>query len=559
MQLRDYQDYAVDSIFRYFEEGGKGNPIVAMPTGTGKSLVIAGFIKKAFALHPSHRLIKLTHVKELITQNTSKLLDLWPTAPVGVYSAGLGRAEHSFPITFAGIASVAKRAKLFGHIDTIVIDECHLVSPKTSTMYQTFISGLRKINPHLKVIGFTATAYRLGQGRLTEGDALFTDICVDMTTLDIFNWFLAEGYLSPLIPRATKTELDVEDVSIQNGEYNLKELQAAVDKDAITMAALHETLLLGSDRRKWVIYASGVAHTINVTSMLDSMGINATCVHSEMADSLRDARIEEFKRNGYQAIVNNGILTTGVDFPDLDLIVVLRPTQSTGLWVQMLGRGTRPVYAPGFDLSTRDGRKAAMLAGPKQNCLVLDFAGNTRRLGPINDPILPRRKGAKGGGQAPVRVCENCAIYCHASLTTCPNCGFVFPRAVKFGQEASTDALIRGAIEEPVVAKFQVDRVVFTKHFRQDRPPSLKASYYCGLRRFDEWVCLEHEGYPRKRARDWWRQRADNPTPPESIDEAFARLKELRTPVGIRVWVNKKHPEILHYDYTSTSGTSGNN
>lgn len=559
MQLRDYQDFAVDAIFRYFEKGGTGNPIVAMPTGTGKSLVIAGFIKKAMTLYPNQRIIKLTHVKELIKQNTDKLLALWPTAPVGLYSAGLKRNELGFPITFAGIASVAKQAKFFGHIDIVMIDECHLVSPKTSTMYQKFIGDLKKVNPLLKVIGFTATAYRLGQGRLTEGDALFTDICVDMTTLEGFNWFLAEGYLAPLIPRATRTELEVDKVSTQNGEYNLKELQAAVDKDEITMAALKEAIHLGQDRSKWIVYAAGVAHTINVTSMLESLGIPATCVHSEMADDVRDERIEEFRQGRHLAIVNNGILTTGVDFPDLDLIIVLRPTQSTGLWVQMLGRGTRPVYAPSFDLTTTGGRLAAIAAGPKQNCLVLDFAGNTRRLGPINDPVLPRRKGAKGPGTAPVRICENCSVYCHASLTLCPNCGFEFFRAVKFGYVAGTDALIRGNIEEPVVGVFKVDRVVYTRHSREGRPTSLRASYYCGLRKFDDWVSLEHDGYPRKKAHDWWRDRAENPEPPETVEEAFVRLKELRTPTSIRVWVNKKYPEILYYDYTSIGEASGTN
>ena len=146
-----------------------------------------------------------------------------------------------------------------------------------------------------------------------------------------------------------------------------------------------------------------------------------------------------------------------------------------------------------------------------------------------------------------------------AGYSKCPECGFEFPRSIKFGQEASTDALIRGDIEEPVTSVFKVDRMVYSRHERQDRPVSLRVSYYCGLRKFDEWVCLEHEGYPKKRARDWWRQRAENPVPPESITEAFTRIKELRTPSNIRVWVNKKHPEILSYDYTTTGEASGNN
>ena len=142
---------------------------------------------------------------------------------------------------------------------------------------------------------------------------------------------------------------------------------------------------------------------------------------------------------------------------------------------QMLGRGTRPLYAPGFDLETTEGRLAAIINSPKRNCLVLDFAGNTRRLGPINDPVIPKRKG-KGGGQAPVRICENCGIYCHASLTHCPECGFEFPRSIKFGFHAGTEALIRDGQEFPQVELFRVDRVVYNEHRKEGRPPSIRAT-----------------------------------------------------------------------------------
>lgn len=403
MQFRDYQDYAIESIFRYFEEGGEGNPVVAMPTGTGKSVVIGGFIQRAFQRYPGQRVMKLTHVKELIEQNFEKLLAIWPTAPAGIFSAGLRRRDAYCPITYAGIATAIKAVETFGHVDLLLIDECHLVSPKADTMYQAFINGLKKVNPYLKVIGFTATHYRMGQGLLIEEGGLFTDVCVDMTTLEAFNWFLAEGYLCPLVPRPTRTELDVEGVEIRQGEYNLKQLQEAVDRDEVTHAALLEALEMGHDRQHWLVFASGVEHAIHVAAMLESLGVSATCVHSKMSDGERDQRLADYKAGKYRAMVNNGILTTGFDFPAIDLIVMLRPTQSPGLWVQMLGRGTRPLYAPGFDLETTEGRLAAIINSPKRNCLVLDFAGNTRRLGPINDPVIPKRKG-KGGGLSLIHI-----------------------------------------------------------------------------------------------------------------------------------------------------------
>ena len=146
-------------------------------------------------------------------------------------------------------------------------------------MYQAFINGLKQVNSGLKVIGFTATHYRLGQGMLIEEDGLFTDICVDMTTMEVFNWFIAQGYLCPLIPKRTTMELNLDGVKIQGGEFVQKDLQAAVDREEITYAALREAMELGHDRDHWLIFASGIEHAVHVASMLDSLGIKApTCI-----------------------------------------------------------------------------------------------------------------------------------------------------------------------------------------------------------------------------------------------------------------------------------------
>lgn len=561
MKLRDYQDFAVESIFRYFEEGKDGNPVVVMPTGTGKSLVIGGFIHRVYERYHGQRIMKLTHVKELIEQNLDKLLRMWPTAPAGVYSAGLGRKEAYCPITYAGIATAYKVAEQFGHIDLILVDECHLVSPKEDTMYQAFFKVMKKINPNLRVIGFTATHYRMGQGLITENGNIFTDVCVDMSSMESFNWFLSEGYLVPLIPRPTKTELDVEGVQIHQGEYNLKQLQQSVDKEEITYAALKETLFYADGRNHWLVFASGIEHTENVASMLDSLGVPTTYVHSKMKSTERDQRINDYRAGRYRAMVNNGVLTTGFDYPSIDLIVMLRPTRSPGLWVQMLGRGTRADYASGFDLGTTEGRLTAISNSAKKECLVLDFAGNTRRLGPINDPVVPKKKGS-GGGTAPVRICDKCGNYIHASLLVCPICGMEFPRAFHVGAVAGLEVLV--ASSTPQVEDFKVDRVVYTEHRKQDRPTSIKASYYCGFRKFDEYICLEHLGFARTKARQWWRDRVGGvseieSTPPDTVEEAFTMMQLLRTPSTITVWINKKHPEVLTYEYPDIPITTSGN
>lgn len=546
MILRDYQEDAVQAIFDYFAKGGRGDPLVLMPTGTGKSVVLGEFVRRAYTTYRGTRILKLTHSRHLIEQNHGKLLELWPTAPSGVYSAGLKRKDVGYPIIYGGVASVAKATpEVFGWIDLMLVDEAHLVAPNEDTMYRAVINGLRTINPNMRVIGFTATDYRLGHGRLTEEGGLFTDVAIDMTRLAAFNWFIDNGYLSPLIPKRPGIELDVSGVHIHGGEFKANELQAAVDKEEITYRALQEMIAYGQDRGHWLIFASGVTHAQHVSSMLDSLGVPTTCVHSKMSNSEQDENLRGFTTGRYRAMVNNGILTTGFDYPDIDLIGVLRPTQSASLWVQMLGRGTRPVYAPGYDLGTASGRLAAIAAGPKQNCLVLDFAGNTRRLGPINDPIIPKRRGKGGGGVAPVRICEVCGTYNHASVAFCMACGHEFPRSTKLAGEAGTDEIIRSAEEPPKVEEFHIDRVVYTEHRKEGRPSTVQANYHCGLRVFKEWLCLEHEGYAAKKARDRMRQLLPGQPVPETTLEALRLVDEFEIPRRIRVWIRPKYDEVL--------------
>ncbi len=532
MQLRYYQAEAIEAIYAYFSKL-PGNPLVALPTGTGKSVVIGEFIRGVYQRYPGQRIMMLTHVKELIEQNLEKLLTLWPTAPAGVYSAGVGRKESNLPITFAGIASVAKHAAKFGHIDLVLIDEAHLVSVDQDTLYRKFLAELKKVNHYLKVIGFTATTYRLGLGALTNG-GLFTDVCYNLTTMEAFNRLVAEGYMAPLVPKRTTMEYDTSRVKVKGGDFAQHELQEAVDKDSLTYAACAETVQFGQDRKHWLVFAAGIEHAEHVAGALESMGIPTVVIHSKMPTAERDAAIAGFKSGKYRAAVNNNVLTTGFDFPAIDLIAVLRPSKSTVLWVQMLGRGTRPSPETG-----------------KTNCLVLDFAGNTRRLGPINDPVVPKAKGEKGEGTAPVRICEACGTYNHASARVCASCGSDFPRELRIKQTAYSDEVMKlspGGPVFPKVETFTVDRLTYAEHNRIGKPPAIVAQYYCGLRMFKEYICLEHPGYASKKSREWWRQRSPHP-PPETTLAALGRLGELSVPARIRVQLDLAHPEIKGVEY----------
>lgn len=548
IQPRDYQAFAIDSIFQYFASGNAGNPLVAAPTGTGKSVIIAGFLDKVFKWFPNQKILVLTHVKELIQQNYEKLIAVWPQAPAGVYSSGLRKRDTMQQIIFGGIASVARKHAAFGRVDLILIDEAHLVNPEEEGMYRGFIAKLKEVNPLIKVVGFTATPWRLGHGKITD-DGIFTDICCDMTGIEAFNWLIAQGYLLPLVPKQTELMLDVDGVHKRGGEFIQGELQTAVDKHEITEKAVLEAIELGQNRNAWLVFAAGVEHAIHIAEIMNAHGIPTAAVHSKLADTERDQILADFKAGKLRCVTNNNVLTTGFDHPGIDLILMLRPTASSVLWVQMLGRGTRPLFADGYDMSSTEGRLASIQASGKHNCLVLDFAGNTRRLGQINDPVVPRKKGEKGG-EAPVRLCEECNTYNHASARHCAYCGHEFHIQTKLKQAASTQALIK--VDAPIVEVFKVDHITYTRHEKVGKPPMMKATYYCGLRMFSEFVCVEHEGFAQSKARRWWRERSDLTFPSETA-EALELADQLRSATHLRIWINKQFPEILATCFDGTA------
>lgn len=542
VESRWFQEEAEYAALDYLYRTEPGNnPLIAMPTGTGKGFVIGKMTRNIMQRWPQQRLMMLTHVKELITQNKNKLLDVWPHAPVGIYSAGLKSRDVASPIVFGGVASVVKNIDAFGWRSMLFIDEAHLLNQDDSSMYQKVIAGLRQRNPYLRVLGLTATPYRMRQGMLTD-DGLFTDICYDVTGIESFNRLIAEGYLAPLIAKPTSVEVDLSGVGMNSArdDYNAHDLEDATEQ--ILHAAIQEILHYGANRRAWLVFAPGIKTSLEVTALLQSYGIAAACVHSKQKSTINDAHFEAYMRGELRCLVGNNKFTTGFDHPPVDLIAMLRCTLSPGLWVQMLGRGTRPfkgnVYYP----------------GPKHNCLVLDFAGNTRRLGPINDPKLPRKPG-EGGGEAPVKICPHCGIYNHATARFCggkphpsmEGCGFEFSFEIKYEASAGTEAVLRS--DMPIVERFNVNHVFYFPHkTRASNKDTIRVQYACGLQTFSELLMLEHDGFAGKRARDWWRQRTGF-DPPPTCAEALKYTNHIKQPAAIRVWLNKEYPEVLSYEF----------
>ena len=522
--LRPYQTASIDALYRYFETND-GNPLIVLPTGAGKSLVMAAFIHGAITQYPSTNVLLLTHVKELIAQDAQAILRYWPEAPVGIWSAGLGKKTRA-QITVAGIQSIHRLPASFASTDLVIVDEAHLIPRSSETMYGRFLAGLRHYNPALKVIGLTATPYRMDSGMLTQGESrIFTDIAYEANVGDL----IKEGYLCPLVAkRGAEGEIDVAGVHTRGGEFAAGELQDAANKDELIEGAMHEVERLASDRQHILGFCSGIDHARRCTEVANARGWSAAYVSGEMAAGERDETIRRFTSGELRMLFNAQLLTTGFDYPSIDCIMMLRPTQSVGLYIQIMGRGLR-----------KD--------GVKQNTLVLDFAGNIIRHGPIDQVRVRGGKAGDGDGLAPAKACPSCGEIVHTSVMECPGCGHIWERKPAHGTEAA-DAVVVAALEKPRV--YLVESVEYSKHEKPGKPPSLKVVYQCGISDFTEWVPIEDDrSYVRKHAVHWfWKRGA---VCPDKVDDALEMIDRIPAPDSITVKLDGKYWRVTDTDMGS--------
>lgn len=533
MKLRPYQQRAIDQLYDWFRAGNEGNPCLVLPTGAGKSHIVAALCEDALTQWPETRVLMLTHVKELIEQNAAKLRAHWPGAPMGIYSASVGRRQLGEPITFAGIQSIRKRANDVGHVDLVIIDEAHLVSHKDEGGYRDFLRELATINPALRVVGLTATPYRLGHGYITDKPALFDDL-IEPVSIDEL---VFHGFLSKLRSKWTEAALDTEGVHTRGGEFIEAELQKAVNTRDQNERTVRETITLAGSRKSWLFFCCGVDHARDVCAVLREEGIDAECVTGDTPKKERERIISEFKAGKLRALTNANVLTTGFDHPGVDLIAMMRPTLSPGLYVQMAGRGLR--VAPG-----------------KADCLVLDFAGVVETHGPIT-AVKPPSKAKKGTGEAPVKICDACNELVHPTCRVCPSCGHEFPQPEE-KKLALRDVDIMGAppsdVRELEVTEWEWRRHVGASSGKE----SLRVRYYGGLTEtIDEYLTIAHDGYAGDKARRLLaRIASDAGMSPgwalvDDLDEIAREMNATPPPAVVRYTQRGKFAEILKREWAA--------
>ena len=356
-KLRDYQQQAVTNVIKFFQK--KRDPaLIVLPTGAGKSLVIAELARIA-----NGRVLVLAHVKELVEQNYAKYQSYGLTA--GIFSASLGKKDKTEKAIFGSVQSVARATDdFFANFSLLVIDECHRVADESATQYQEIIKKLLEQNPQLCILGLTATPYRLGLGWIyeysqsgelkTDKKRFFKQCVYDLP----LSYMIRNNYLT--IP--VKVDIPVTC-------YDFSEL---TDKDRMFTAAEVEEVLKAQkrltpfiikniiditerfNRQGVMIFSSSVKHAEEIMTYLPPQDSRLILGDTDMTD--RNEIVSDFKKRKFKYLVNVSVLTTGFDAPHVDVIAILRPTESNSLYQQIVGRGLR-------------------LSDDKKDCYVLDYTG----------------------------------------------------------------------------------------------------------------------------------------------------------------------------------------
>lgn len=388
-KLRIYQQEAVERTLNYFRRR-RDPAVIVLPTGAGKSLVIAELAKIARG-----RVLVLAHVKELVEQNHLKYESYGLHA--GIYSAGLNQKDSKQKVIFGSIQSVAKaKDDFFRDFTLLVIDECHRVSLESDSQYAQVIKQLKLNNPRICILGLTATPYRLGlgwiynyalRGEMKTQEQRFFKHCIYDLTLE---YMIRNRYLTPPVKvDIPVTSYDFSELTEGGQSYTMAQVEEVLQRQRRLTPLIIKNIvdITERDQRQGVmIFSSTVKHAQEIMEHLPLGEARLILGSTELSE--RDQIVDDFKQKAFKYLVNVSVLTTGFDAAHVDVIAILRPTESISLYQQIIGRGLR-------------------LDQDKQDCLVLDYTGMGHS---IFSPEIGEKKTES----------ESVAVQ-----VPCPECGFV--------------------------------------------------------------------------------------------------------------------------------------
>jgi len=515
LQPRDYQAQSVADTSACLSEGVR-RPLMLLPTASGKSVIVAIIADKVLTKNPFARVLVLCHQGHLLAQNETMINRINPEIQTGIYCAGQGRKDRLADVILASRDSLANNPLACGDFDVIICDEAHMIATTAlednKTQYGKIFEA-HNVKEKI-VIGLTGTPWRMNRGVIWGDDKFFEKPSYNVPMRKLID----EGYLCPYIfPEEDTTVIDSSELQVSmTGDYKTKDLERISMPEKIVHRCLDLWEKYADDRKVTIFFTCSKAHGQLVADFLgERIGSeNVAYIDGDMVKAERDQVFQDIKIGRYRAIVNIGVLTTGFDAPIIDCVCWLRATESVSLFVQMGGRGLR----------TFEG---------KDNCLMLDMAGNFKRFNSLEEPFgdkePAKREGATGGGLAqgggPVKACPECLNEeVPAAAKTCPYCGYLFI--------SHQDQVHKKIAFE----YFDVDNCLLMEdQTTKSGKPCVKVYYFCDGRRLPPQTLLIKE-------KKW---------PGDQHRKAYNMLKK-NDPLKIQVYNNPKTgwPEISVIDWT---------
>lgn len=396
VQLRDYQQYAIQQIRDSFRKGNK-RVMVYSPTGSGKGELAVALAEAA--QENNRKVLFLVHRKDLVKQQWERFAkyQIYP----GVLQGANTNRPHS-PITVGSIQTFSSRKK-FGWVfdfDMIVIDEAHLCGG--SEQYQQFI----KSHNNLPIIGLTATPFSKGLGKNYDWGTMFEDLVIVSTIQNLIDRkFLVDCEMY------APSEPDLKGVKIVAGDYHQKQLGQAVNKSELVGDIVEHWFKLADDRQT-IVFATNIEHSRSIVEQFKAKGVVADHLDCYTKEDIRNDTIDRFRRGEIKILSNVSLFAEGFDCPQTACMILARPTRSLIRYIQMVGRVLRPSEG-------------------KSHALVLDHSGSVARLGfPTDELPLELDNGtAKKKEKAeitpkPPKICPRCKAVDKKRMATCPKCGF---------------------------------------------------------------------------------------------------------------------------------------
>lgn len=518
-------------------------------TGAGKTIFFSILIQRLLKEFPHLRICVLVHREILVRQNAEKMLGVWPEAPIGIACSSASKdVDVRAPVVFGSVQTLANRVGEIPPFHLVIIDECHRLPPKTiDSQYKTFLDAMLSYYPSLRVLGLTASPWRLNHGPIygknhkrksdSECGNWFDELDYELSIRDLQKIDPEDSQSPYLVSMRVWVEdrglsLELERVKTTAGEFNQADLSELMRGGKHVATAVEKYLEYRGKfghRSRCAVFAVDISHAEELVLAFQERGIGCDCVHSRLGKMENAAALEAFDEGKLPVIVNVGVLTEGWDCRATDMLLMARPTLSPALFVQMVGRGLRTF--PG-----------------KGDCLILDLAGNFDRHGPPWSPNLPdysKPGKAREKRQQPEKKCPECGFENSPNVWNCQECGAIL--RVKEDLQAKAVALREldlnraEAVVSPGVDAVPIDFKLSNYVPRNGVPclrfDALLQDYHGNKHQVSHFFRFQGSGSTY--ARIWWRSIAGEPVP-TTIDEAIANQSMIRAGLPKMLKISKQ-------------------